>query len=257
MKAVIFAGGIGSRIMEESEMRPKPMIEIGGRPLLWHVMTIYARHGIKDFVVCLGYKSHMIKEYFINYYLHTSNLTVDLLTGTPVVHGSRSEDWRVTLVDTGAGTQTGGRLKRVEQYLDNETFCATYGDGLADIDIRAEIDFHRRHGKLATMAAIQPKGRFGRLELDGDAVRGFREKPRGEFGWVNGGYFVFEPEVLLKLDPDSGPLEQEFIAGLVDRQQLNAYHHPGFWMSCDTMRDKIELEQIWTAGKAAWLPQQC
>lgn len=254
MKAVIFAGGLGTRIAEESVNKPKPMVEIGGRPLLWHVMKIYAAHGIKDFIVCLGYKGYVIKEYFFNFYRHTADVTIDLATDTHQIHSSRSEDWRVTLVDTGADTLTGGRLKRVEQYLDGGTFCVSYGDGLSDIDVTAEIAFHRRHGKPATVAAIQPPGRFGRLDMDGDAVTGFEEKPRGEFGWVNGGFFVFEPEILSRLTPDSPMLEKEFLPDLVRDNELVAYRHGGFWMSCDTMRDKLELEKIWAGGKAPWLP---
>lgn len=253
MKAVIFAGGLGTRIAEESVAKPKPMVEVGGRPLLWHVMKIYARHGIRDFIVCLGYKSHVIKEYFIDYYRHTADLTIDLATNAYEVHGDRSEDWRVTLVETGAGTLTGGRLKRAERHLAGGTFCATYGDGLADVDVTAEIAFHRRHGKLATVTAVQPPGRFGRLDVEGDRVLGFEEKPRGEFGWVNGGFFVFEPEALARLTPDSPMLENEFLPGLVRDGELEAFRHGGFWMSCDTMRDKLELEKKWAAGKAPWL----
>lgn len=253
MKAVIFAGGLGTRIAEESVAKPKPMVEIGGRPLLWHVMKIYAKHGIKEFVVCLGYKGYVIKEYFFNYYRHTADLTIDLATGTHTVHGSRSEDWKVTLVDTGADTETGGRLKRIEPYLEGGTFCATYGDGLSDVDITKEIDFHRRHGKTATVTAIQPPGRFGRLEMDGDGVVGFEEKPRGEFGWVNGGFFVFEPEALSRLTPDSPMLERTLLPGLAGDGEMEAFRHSGFWLSCDTMRDKLELEKIWLNGGAPWL----
>lgn len=253
MKAVILAGGIGTRIAEESALKPKPMIEIGGRPLLWHIMKIYERHGVRDFVVCLGYKGYAVKEYFLNYYLHTADLTVDLATGASTIHGSRSEDWRVTLVDTGADAMTGGRLKRIERHLAGQPFCATYGDGLSDIDIGAELAFHRRHGKEATVAAIQPPGRFGRLDLDGDKVRGFAEKPKGEFGWVNGGFFVFEAKALDRLGPDSGPMERDFLTGLAADGQLEAFSHAGFWMSCDTVRDKLELERIWAAGAAPWL----
>ena len=253
MKAVIFAGGLGTRIAEESTSKPKPMIQIGDRPLLWHIMKIYSRYGIKDFVVCLGYKGYLIKEYFFNYYRHTADFTIDLASDTHQIHRSRSEDWRVTLVDTGADTMTGGRLKRVEPYLDGEAFCATYGDGVSDIDIGAELAFHRGHGGEATVAAIQPLGRYGRLELERNLVTEFVEKPRAEFGWVNGGFFVFEAEVLARLRPDSGPLEREFLAELVGDGQLTAYRHDGFWMSCDTLRDKMELERVWTAGNAPWL----
>lgn len=253
MKVVIFAGGLGTRIAEESVNKPKPMVEVGGWPLLWHVMKIYAKHGIKDFIVCLGYKGYVIKEYFINYYRHTADLTIDLSSDTYQIHSNRSEDWRVTLVETGVGTLTGGRLKRVEQYLDDKPFCVTYGDGLADVDVQGEIAFHRGHGKQATVMAIQPAGRFGRLGMDGDAVVEFEEKPRGEFGWVNGGFFVFESEVLSRLTVNSPMLEKEFLPELVRDGEMEAFRHSGFWLSCDTMRDKLELEKIWAAGGAPWL----
>lgn len=252
MKAVIFAGGLGTRIAEESASKPKPMVEIGARPILWHVMSMYSRHGIKDFIICLGYKGYVIKEYFFNYYRHTADVTIDLATDTHEIHSSRSEDWRVTLVDTGVETLTGGRLKRVEPYLDDQAFCATYGDGLSNIDLTREIAFHRRHGRLATVAAIQPPGRFGRLDMRNDVVVGFEEKPRGEFGWVNGGFFIFEPGVLERLAPDSPMMEKEFLPGLARDGEIEAYRHGGFWMCCDTMRDKLELEAIWAAGNAPW-----
>lgn len=254
MKVVIFAGGAGTRIAEESGVKPKPMVEVGGRPLLWHIMKIYSGHGIKDFIVCLGYKGYVIKEYFINYYIHTSDLTVDLATGAQTVHGSKSENWTVTLVDTGPSTQTGGRLKRVQPYLSDETFAVTYGDGLADIDLSTELAFHRKHGKLATVAAIQPEGRYGRLELAGEAVTNFTEKSRTEFGWVNGGFFLFEPQVLERLHPDSGPLESRLLPELAHGGELAAYQHSRFWKSCDTLRDKLELEEIWATGSPPpWL----
>lgn len=254
MKTVIFAGGRGTRISEESVLRPKPMVEIGGLPLLWHIMKIYAGHGLKDFIICLGYKGFVIKEYFFNYYRHTADLTVDLATNTHQIHRSRAEDWTVTLVDTGLDTMTGGRLKRVEPYLDGGAFCATYGDGLSNIDIAAELAFHYAHGKAATGAAIQPPGRFGRLVLeDSGTVTRFEEKPRGEFGWVNGGFFIFEPSVLTHLSVDSPMLEQELLPFLAEERQISAYKHTGFWMSCDTMRDKAELEKIWSDGKPPWL----
>lgn len=253
MKAVIFAGGLGTRITEESIDKPKPMIEIGGRPLLWHIMTIYARHGVRDFVICLGYKGYVIKDYFFNYYRHTADITIDLRAGTHQVHSSSSEDWQVTLVDTGRDTHTGGRLKRVERYLDGETFFATYGDGLANIDVAEELAFHQRHGLAATVTAIQPPGRYGRLETDQERVTGFEEKPRGEFGWVNGGFFIFEPTVLSRLTPNSGMLEAILIPELAADRQLAAYRHNDFWMSCDTMRDKLELEAICARGRQPWL----
>lgn len=252
MKTVIFAGGLGTRITEESATKPKPMVEIGGRPLLWHIMSMYSLHGVKEFIVCLGYKGYVIKEYFYNYYRHTADVTIDLATDTHQIHRRRSEDWTVTLVDTGLDTQTGGRLRRIEPYLENATFAVTYGDGLADIDISAERVFHQRHGKSATVAAIQPRGRFGRLDLSGDCVTGFEEKPKGEFGWVNGGFFLFEPDVLKQLRDDSGPMEQNLLPELIAVDQLRAYRHEGFWQSCDTMRDKLELEAAWKAN-APWL----
>lgn len=253
MKAVIFAGGLGTRISQESVNKPKPMVEIGSRPLLWHVMKIYARYGIKDFVVCLGYKGYVIKEYFLNYYRHTTDLTIDLATDTHHIHSSRTEDWRVTLVDTEVNTETGGRLKRVAPYLKGEAFCVTYGDGLADIDISKEIAFHRRHGKLATVTAVQPPGRFGRLVVGGTSVESFEEKPRGEFGWVNGGFFVFEHSILDRLNSNSPMLEKALLPELVRDKQLEAFYHDGFWMSCDTMRDKMELEKVYASGDVPWL----
>jgi glucose-1-phosphate cytidylyltransferase len=253
MKAVIFAGGLGTRIAEESVSKPKPMVEVGGMPLLWHVMKIYSLCGVKEFIVCLGYKGYVIKDYFFNYHRLTADMTIDLATDSCRIHSSRSEDWKVTLVDTGQDTATGGRLKRVERYLDGGTFLATYGDGLSDIDINELLAFHRGHGKPATVTAIQPPGRFGRFYVEDGRVVGFEEKPRGEFGWVNGGYFVFEPEILSRLDRDSGPLEKEFMADIVADRLLEAYQYGGFWMSCDTMRDKLALEKIWDAGDAPWL----
>jgi glucose-1-phosphate cytidylyltransferase len=253
MKAVILAGGLGTRIAEESDTKPKPMVEIGGKPLLWHIMRSYANHGIKDFVIWLGYKCYVIKEFFFNYYRHMSDMTIDLATGDTEILNSQAEDWRITLVDTGAETMTGGRLKRVAPYLNNETFCLTYGDGLSNIDISAEVAFHKRHGKLATVAAVQPPGRFGVLNInEHNGVSSFEEKPSDEIGWINGGFFVLEPEVIKYIDGDHISWEREPLTSLAKDGQLSAFHHTGFWQPCDTLRDKRELEALWAADKAPW-----
>ena len=253
MKAVILAGGLGTRISEESDTKPKPMVEIGGRPLLWHIMKTYAHFGIKDFVVCLGYKGYVIKEFFINYHRHMSDMVIDLGQGGHEILNSQSEDWRITLVDTGAETMTGGRLKRVAEQVGDETFCLTYGDGLADIDIGAELAFHRRHGKLATVAAVQPPGRFGILNMGEDGhVSSFEEKPSDEIGWINGGFFVLEPGVMDYIEDDSTSWERAPLANLARDGQLAAFQHTGFWQPCDTLRDKRELEAMWATDRAAW-----
>lgn len=253
MKAVILAGGLGTRITEESHLRPKPMIEIGGRPMLWHIMKIYAHHGVTDFIVCAGYRAFMIKEYFANAFMHQSDMTVDLATGDIVYHRSKAEPWRVTIVDTGEATLTGGRLKRVRGYLDpRETFCMTYGDGLADIDIRKEIDFHRSHGKIATLAAITPPGRYGALALEGAEVRRFVEKPPESEGLINGGFFVLQPEAIDRIDDDLTPFEGRPLESLAADGELHAYHHRGFWQAMDTMREKLRLESLWASGRAPW-----
>jgi glucose-1-phosphate cytidylyltransferase len=253
MKAVILAGGLGTRIAEESDTKPKPMVEIGGRPLLWHIMKNYAHHGVKDFVICLGYKGYIIKEFFFNYYRHMSDMHIDLRTGDHTILNSQSEDWRITLVDTGADTMTGGRLKRVTQYLDNETFCLTYGDGLANVDISAEIDFHQKHGRLATVCAVQPPGRFGVLNVGANrVVSSFEEKPSDEIGWINGGFFVLEPSVIDYVTGDSTSWEREPLANLAKAEELVAYQHTGFWRPCDTLRDKRDLEALWANGDAPW-----
>lgn len=253
MKAVILAGGLGTRMSEETDTKPKPMVEVGGRPLLWHIMKSYSQHGVNDFVVCLGYKGYVIKEYFFNYYRHTSDLQIDLGNGTSKVLSSQSEDWKITLVDTGAETMTGGRLKRVAPCLDNETFCMTYGDGLSDIDIGKEIAAHRSNGKLATVAAVQPPGRFGVLDIsDGNIVTAFKEKPADEIGWINGGYFVLEPKAIDYIAGDSTSWEQEPLINLSRDGQLAAFQHTGFWKPCDTLRDKREMEALWDSGKAPW-----
>ena len=253
MKAVILAGGLGTRILEESHLRPKPMIEIGGKPILWHIMKSYSHHGINDFIICLGYKGYVIKEYFANYFLHMSDVTFDLEKNSIEVHEQHAEPWRVTLVDTGAATMTGGRLKRVSNYLvPGEPFCFTYGDGVADIDITREIQFHRAHGRLATVAAVQPPGRYGALVLDGEAVSGFQEKPRGDGGWINGGFFVLQPEVVDYIDGDAMSWELEPMAALAANNQMMAFHHEGFWQPMDTLREKNQLEDMWQSGQAPW-----
>lgn len=252
MKAVILAGGLGTRISEESVTRPKPMIEIGGRPILWHIMKVYSTYGINDFVICCGYKGYIIKEYFANYCLHMSDVTFDFSEGSMHVHRKNAESWKVTLVDTGEHTQTGGRIKRISDYIDGETFCMTYGDGLGDIDILATLAFHKRHQALATMTAVQPPGRFGALVMDQDHVTDFVEKPVGDGGWINGGYFVLSPKVLEFIDGDSSTWEGEPLGRLVQMGQLVAYRHSGFWMPMDTMRDKNNLEALWQSGKAPW-----
>ncbi len=253
MKAVILAGGLGTRISEESHVRPKPMIEIGGKPILWHIMKIYSYHGVNDFIVCCGYKGMVIKEYFANYFLHVSDATFDLESNTVEVHDKRSEPWRVTLVDTGEDTMTGGRLKRVQSYLDgDENFCFTYGDGVSNIDISKEIEFHRRHGKLATVCAVQPPGRYGALRLDGTKVSGFSEKPPGDGSWINGGFFVLRPEVINFIDNDKSVWEGSPLDAIAKIGQLEAFEHRGFWQPMDTLRDKNYLEALWSHGNAPW-----
>ncbi len=254
MKVVILAGGFGTRISEESHLRPKPMIEIGEFPILWHIMKLYSHFGFNDFVVCLGYKGYHVKEYFAHYYLHESDVTFDFMDGNQrIIHSHKAEPWRVTLVDTGIDTQTGGRVKRVGPYLGNEPFLLTYGDGVSDIDIRELVAFHRAHGKLATVTAAQPAGRFGALDLgDDDRVRGFIEKPPGEGGWINAGFFVMQPEVLDYIDGDSVLLEREPMERLARDGQLMARKHRGFWQPMDTLREKNILESLWRSGKAPW-----
>ena len=252
MKVVILAGGLGSRLSEETQLRPKPMVEIGGRPILWHIMKIYATHGLKDFVVCLGFKGYVIKEYFANYILHRSDVTFDLAQNTMKLHDCRAEDWRVTLVDTGAATETGGRIKRVSEYLSEDTFCLTYGDGVGDVDIARLVQFHGENGCLATVTAIQPPGRFGALVLSGDRVEGFQEKPIGDGGWINGGFFVLNRKVIDLIPDDHTLWEKEPLQQLASSGQLAAYKHAGFWQPMDTLRDKNRLEQLWASGHAPW-----
>lgn len=252
MKAVILAGGLGTRISEETSIRPKPMIEIGGRPILWHILKSYSHHGINDFVVCLGYKGYLIKEYFANYFLHTSDITFDMRDNSMVVHQKHAEPWRVTLVDTGDSTQTGGRLRRVADYLDNETFCFTYGDGVSDLDISRSLAFHRERGTLATVTAVQPPGRFGALDIEGGRITRFQEKPTGDGTWINGGYFILEPDALEYVSGDDCVWEREPLERLARENQLSAYVHDGFWAPMDTLRDKLRLEDLWQSGKAPW-----
>ncbi len=254
MKAVILAGGLGTRIAEESDLLPKPMVEIGGRPILWHIMKMYSNHGITDFIVCLGYKGYMIKEYFLNYYAHTADLRIDLKNGSQTVLSSDSEPWTITLVDTGADTMTGGRLRRVAKYLDNETFCLTYGDGVSDLDIRAEIEFHKSHGKLATVASVLPPGRFALLEIEEDGqVSKFEEKRDDEVGWINGGFFVLEPEVFTRIEGDESIWERGPLESLTRDGELVAFKHHGFWQPMDTLREKRLLETLFQNNSASWL----
>jgi glucose-1-phosphate cytidylyltransferase len=252
MKAVILAGGLGTRISEESHLKPKPMIEIGGKPILWHIMKIYSHYGIDDFIICCGYRGYVIKEYFANYFLHMSDVTFDTSNNTMEVHQRHVEPWRVTLIDTGQDTLTGGRLKRVREHIGHEPFCFTYGDGLADIDIRALIDFHKAHGKPATVTAILPPGRYGALNLNGASVTGFQEKPAGNSSWINGGFFVLHPSVIDRIQGDQTPWESEPLVSLAAENKLMAYLHRGFWQAMDTLRDKNQIEDLWAKGNAPW-----
>ncbi len=252
MKAVILAGGLGTRLAEETSVRPKPMVEVGGRPVLWHILKLYAHHGINDFVICLGYKGYVIKEYFANYFLHMSDVTFDLAANKMEVRHRHCEPWRVTLVDTGESTQTGGRLKRVAHYLDEGPFCFTYGDGLADVDIGKLVRFHKQHKRMTTVTAVQPPGRFGALDIQNHRITRFEEKPQGDGSWINGGYFVLEREALEYVTDDACVWEREPLEGLARDRQLSAYTHKGFWQPMDTLRDKIRLEELWQANKAPW-----
>lgn len=253
MKAVILAGGLGSRLGEETDVKPKPMVTVGDRPMLWHIMKIYSSHGINDFIVCLGYKGYAIKEYFLNYFLHTSDVTIDLANNGLEIHRNNSEPWRVTLVDTGQDSMTGGRLLRVAPFLTGEeAFCMTYGDGVSDIDITAEIAFHRTHGGLATLASVRPPGRFGALSFSGTEIDHFEEKPDGDNSWINGGYFVLSPKVLNYISDDQTIWEQEPLRRLAAERQLHAFFHHGFWQCMDTLRDKRYLDAMWMEGAAPW-----
>jgi len=253
MKAVILAGGLGTRLSEETSLKPKPMVEIGGKPILWHIMKTYAEHGITDFVICCGYKGYVIKEYFANYFLHMSDVTFDMKDNQMHVHNQRAEPWKVTLVDTGDSSMTGGRLKRVAEYIKNDdAFCFTYGDGVGDIDITKSIELHKKHGKLATLTATFPPGRFGALDIQEGKVNSFQEKPRGDGAMINGGFFVLSPKVLDYIDDDSSTWEQYPLKKLAEDDQLMAHEHHGFWQPMDTLRDKVYLEELWDEGKAPW-----
>lgn len=252
MKAVILAGGMGTRLSEETSVRPKPMLEIGGRPILWHIMKVYSAHGVNEFIICCGYKGYVIKEYFANYFFHMSDVTFDVSDNRMEVHEQFAEPWRVTLVDTGIETLTGGRLRRVKYYLDDEDFCLTYGDGVANVNVGNLIEFHKQEGKLATVTAVQPPGRFGVLEIEGSLVRSFQEKPQGKGSWINGGFFVLSPKVVDYIEGDATPWEQEPMARLAQEGQLNAFYHDGFWQSMDTLRDRQYLEALWQSNKAPW-----
>lgn len=253
MKAVILAGGLGTRLSEETSVKPKPMVEVGGKPILWHIMKIYSQYGVNDFIICCGYKGYVIKEYFANYFLHTSDVTFDMKNNQMKVHEQRAEPWTVTLVDTGDSTMTGGRLKRVADYLkDEEAFCFTYGDGVADVDISQLIEFHKMHGKQATLTSTYPPGRFGALDIQNNQIRQFKEKPKGDGAMINGGFFVLSPKVIDRIPEDFTTWEQEPLASLADDGELMAYQHHGFWQPMDTLRDKNYLEELWQLGRAPW-----
>lgn len=253
MKAVILAGGLGTRLSEETTLKPKPMVLVGGKPILWHIMKIYSFHGINDFIICCGYMGYIIKEYFANYFLHMSDVTIDMNKNSLEVHHKKAEPWRVTLVDTGDKTMTGGRLKRVREYVADDTFCFTYGDGVADIDLHSLISHHKLHGLLATVTAVQPPGRYGTLHLgDNSMVSGFQEKPIGDGSWINGGFFVLEPDVIDLIEGDHIMWEQEPLSALAANSQLNAYFHNGFWQPMDTLRDRNQLEKLWSESNAPW-----
>jgi glucose-1-phosphate cytidylyltransferase len=252
MKAVILAGGLGTRISEETHLKPKPMIEVGGKPILWHVLKIYSAHGINDFIICAGYKGYVIKEYFANYFLHMSDVTFDMKNNRMEVHNQRSEPWRVTILDTGDDTMTGGRLKRVREFVEKDPFCLTYGDGVGNVDITALIEFHKNQRRAATITGVQPPGRFGALNVADNQVLGFQEKPDGDGSWINGGFFVLEPSVFDLLEGDSTIWERSPLETLASSDQLSIYKHRGFWQPMDTLRDKTHLEELWASGQAPW-----
>lgn len=252
MKVVILAGGFGTRLSEETDIKPKPMVEIGGKPILWHIMKIYSSYGFNDFIICLGYKGYIIKGFFANYFLHTSDVTIDLKDNKIEVHSVKAEPWKVTLVDTGLNTMTGGRIKRIKPFVENQTFMLTYGDGVGNIDIKKLLEFHKSHGKYATLTAVQPSGRFGALHLEGDKVKEFEEKPKGDGAWVNGGFFVLEPQIFDYIEGDETIWEKEPLENLAKDGQLMAYKHTGFWKPMDTLRDKRELELLWQSGNPPW-----
>lgn len=253
MKAVILAGGLGTRLSEETSLKPKPMVEIGGKPILWHIMKIYSSHGVNDFIICCGYKGYVIKEYFANYFLHQSDVTFDMAINKMEVHRKRAEPWKVTLVDTGDETMTGGRLKRVKEYLqDEDSFCFTYGDGVGNVNIKESISFHKKHGRLATLTATFPPGRFGAIDIVNDQILNFKEKPKGDGAMINGGFFVLSPKVIDRITNDSTIWEQEPLMSLAEEGELMAYKHEGFWLPMDTLRDKQKLQELWESGKAPW-----
>ena len=253
MKAVILAGGLGTRISEETSARPKPMVEVGGKPILWHIMKMYSAHGVNDFIICCGYKGYMIKEYFANYFLHMSDVTFDMANGNCMkIHQQYAEPWKITLIDTGENTQTGGRLRRVKQYLDQEDFCFTYGDGVSDVNLTKLIAFHKAHGKQVTVTAVQPPGRFGVLDMSGSAVQGFMEKPHGDGMHINGGFFVLSPKVIDLIDDDNSLWERKPLETLARSGQMQGFIHNGFWQPMDTLRDKQQLEELWASGRAPW-----
>ncbi len=252
MKAVILAGGLGTRLSEETQLKPKPMVEIGSKPILWHILKIYSHYGINDFIICCGYKGYVIKEYFANYFLHTSDVTFNMLNNQMEVHTKKTEPWKITLVDTGEKTMTGGRLARVREYLNNETFCFTYGDGLADINITKLIEYHQENSRKATLTAVQPPGRFGTLEFERGRVLSFEEKPKGDGNWINGGFFILDSSVIDLITDDSCVWEQYPLKNLADSGELSAYHHQGFWQPMDTLRDQNFLEELWQSGQAPW-----
>ena len=253
MKVVILAGGLGTRLSEETILKPKPMVEIGDMPILWHIMKIYSAHGFNDFIICLGYKGYVIKEYFTNYFLHKSDVTIDLVNNSVTVHDSQAEPWKITLVDTGNITMTGGRIKRIQSHVDNETFFLTYGDGVGNVDIKKLLEFHQKHGKVCTITSVQPSGRFGALNItEKQEVLSFKEKPQGDGAWINGGFFVCQPEVFNYIENDSTIFEKEPMESLAADGQLMAYNHKGFWKPMDTLRDKIELDNDWNNGNAKW-----
>src|SRR3989344_1637346 len=252
MKVLLLAGGFGTRISEESHLKPKPMIEVGGKPILWHIMKIYSHYGLNEFVILCGYKGYVIKEYFANYFLHNSDVTFDLKDNSMQVHQNSSEPWKVTLVDTGEGTMTGGRIKRVKEHIGNDDFCLTYGDGVADVNIKELIEFHKSHGGLATMTATQPPGRFGALGLHGTVIESFKEKPAGDGNWINGGFFVLNSKVLELIANDQTIFEKEPLEKLASQKQLHSFFHNGFWQPMDTLRDKNFLEESWQSGRAPW-----
>lgn len=252
MKAVILAGGSGTRISEETSIKPKPMVEIGGKPILWHILKIYSHYGINDFIICLGYKGYLIKEYFANYSLHMSDVTFDMANHKIEIHQNSAEPWRITLVDTGENTMTGGRIKKIQKYLGDQDFCLTYGDGVADINIKNLIEFHKKEKTLATVTSVQPPGRFGSIYFSGNKITSFEEKPQGDGAWINGGFFILSPKVIEYIDDDFTLWEKEPMERLVKEGQMSAYLHKGFWQPMDTLRDKIKLEELWQSGKAPW-----